>query len=149
MNSGKADSFFARFLFTADIPAVLSSLMLVAFYHLEILKPKRLRGPKLDALKIPAAITIVLLFVLQLVVFTVVNTGNDISNSAIIIQAVVSFFFFFFSFFLDHLFLVSSGSIFPDPLSGVFDHVHLVLGFLLVRGDQVNQGDSQVASKDS
>ncbi len=147
MNSGKADSFFARFLFTADIPAVLSSLMLVAFYHLEILKPKRLRGPKLDALKIPAAITIVLLFVLQLVVFTVVNTGNDISNSAIIIQAVVSF--FLFSFFLDHLFLVSSGSIFPDPLSGVFDHVHLVLGFLLVRGDQVDQGDSQVASKDS
>jgi hypothetical protein len=47
----------------------------VAFYQLEVLQPKRLQGPKLDSLKVPAAVAIALLFVLQLVVFVVVATG--------------------------------------------------------------------------
>ncbi len=94
------------FLFTADVPAVLSAMLVVAFYHLEILQVKRLTGPKLDKLTIPAAITIVLLFVLQLVVFTVVNTGNDASSAAIIVQAAI--FLICFVLFLTFFFVVTT-----------------------------------------
>lgn len=71
-------------------------------FQLEIIQPKRLRGPRLDKLLVPAAVTIALLFVLQLVVFVVVNTGNDVSNGAVIVQAVVFLVMFvvFLVFFL-------------------------------------------------
>jgi hypothetical protein len=118
------------FLFTADIPAVLSALTLVknnlcvcvffffflpfqlfssffkqvAFYQLEILQPKRLVGARLNKLKIPAFISIALLFALQLIVFTIVNTGNDTTSGAIIVQAVV-FLIVFVSFLAFYLYV--------------------------------------------
>ncbi len=83
--SSEVDAFF----FTADIPAVLSSLLLLAFYQLEVLQPKRLQGPVLKKLKIPCVVLIGALFALQLIVFCVVQTGQDVSGGAVVVQAVL------------------------------------------------------------
>jgi len=77
------------FFFTADVPAVLSALLLLALYQLEILRLKRLPRPVLRKLKIPAIVVIAGLFVLQIVVTTVVQAGADVSGGAVIFQTIV------------------------------------------------------------
>jgi hypothetical protein len=88
--SSELDAFF----FTADIPAVLSSLLLLAFYQLEVLQPKRLTAPVLDRLKLPCGIIIAALFAVQLIVVSVVQTGQDVGGGAVIVQAVIFLIFF-------------------------------------------------------
>ncbi len=54
-----------------------------------MLEPKRLSGPVLSKLKLPCGILIAFLFALQLIVFCVVQTGQDIGGGAVIVQAVI------------------------------------------------------------
>ena len=84
------------FLFTADVPAVISAMLVLAFYQLEVLQPKRLQGATLDRLRIPAALIIIGLFVLQIVVVVLVQVGRDPSNEAVIVQAIIFILCFLF-----------------------------------------------------